>query len=101
MPRLLRAQAQVQNHEPQRLGWRRYRASGILDRTLLGSGTTGLCSTCPGRNFDKNGNMLDWWSNFSAHHFRQQSECMIHQYGNYSWDLADNQNVSGGPPAPA
>uniref|UniRef100_H0VFW5 Membrane metalloendopeptidase like 1 n=1 Tax=Cavia porcellus TaxID=10141 RepID=H0VFW5_CAVPO len=48
-----------------------------------------------GRNFDKNGNMLDWWSNFSAHHFRQQSECMIHQYGNYSWDLADNQNVNG------
>lgn len=49
---------------------------------------------CPGRNFDKNGNMLDWWSNFSAQHFREQSECMVHQYGNYSWDLADNQNVS-------
>ncbi|XP_027460834.1 membrane metallo-endopeptidase-like 1 isoform X6 [Zalophus californianus] len=48
-----------------------------------------------GRNFDKNGNMLDWWSNFSAQHFRKQSECMIHQYGNYSWDLADNQNVNG------
>nr|XP_035945490.1 membrane metallo-endopeptidase-like 1 isoform X6 [Halichoerus grypus] len=48
-----------------------------------------------GRNFDKNGNMLDWWSNFSAQHFQKQSECMIHQYGNYSWDLADNQNVNG------
>ncbi|XP_077747651.1 membrane metallo-endopeptidase-like 1 isoform X4 [Canis aureus] len=48
-----------------------------------------------GRNFDKNGNMLDWWSNFSAQHFREQSECMVHQYGNYSWDLADNQNVNG------
>ncbi|XP_041627736.1 membrane metallo-endopeptidase-like 1 isoform X4 [Vulpes lagopus] len=48
-----------------------------------------------GRNFDKDGNMLDWWSNFSAQHFREQSECMVHQYGNYSWDLADNQNVNG------
>ncbi|OBS72512.1 hypothetical protein A6R68_12909 [Neotoma lepida] len=47
-----------------------------------------------GRNFDKNGNMLDWWSNFSAQHFREQSQCMIYQYGNFSWDLAD-QNVNG------
>lgn len=63
-----------------------------------GPGQAGPCGqpTCarPGRNFDKNGNMLDWWSNFSAQHFQKQSECMIHQYGNYSWDLADNQNVS-------
>ncbi|XP_076789725.1 membrane metallo-endopeptidase-like 1 isoform X2 [Arvicanthis niloticus] len=48
-----------------------------------------------GRNFDKNGNMLDWWSNFSARHFQQQSQCMIYQYGNFSWDLANNQNVNG------
>ncbi|MBZ3882460.1 Membrane metallo-endopeptidase-like 1, partial [Sciurus carolinensis] len=52
-----------------------------------------------GRNFDKNGNMLDWWSNFSAWHFRKQSECMIYQYSNYTWDLADSQNVSM-PPVP-
>ncbi|TKC42938.1 hypothetical protein EI555_019468, partial [Monodon monoceros] len=48
-----------------------------------------------GRNFDKNGNRMDWWSNFSAQHFRKQSECMVYQYGNYSWDLADDQNVNG------
>ncbi|XP_057412975.1 membrane metallo-endopeptidase-like 1 isoform X3 [Balaenoptera acutorostrata] len=48
-----------------------------------------------GRNFDKNGNMMDWWSNFSAQHFRKRSECMVYQYGNYSWDLADDQNVNG------
>uniref|UniRef100_A0A8C8YF13 Membrane metalloendopeptidase like 1 n=1 Tax=Prolemur simus TaxID=1328070 RepID=A0A8C8YF13_PROSS len=48
-----------------------------------------------GRNFDKDGNMMDWWSNFSTQHFRKQSECMIYQYGNYSWDLADEQNVNG------
>ncbi|XP_031319722.2 membrane metallo-endopeptidase-like 1 [Camelus dromedarius] len=48
-----------------------------------------------GRNFDKDGNMLDWWSNFSAQHFQQRSECMVHQYGNYSWDVAEDQNVNG------
>lgn len=55
-----------------------------------------VCVLCchPGRNFDKNGNMLDWWSNFSAQHFRKQSECMVYQYSNFSWELAGNQNVS-------
>lgn len=47
-----------------------------------------------GRNFDKDGNMLDWWSNFSALHFKEQSLCMVHQYGNYTWELAGGQNVS-------
>lgn len=47
--------------------------------------------------------MLDWWSNFSASHFREQSECMIRQYSNFSWELAQQQNVSPlgpGPTAP-
>uniref|UniRef100_A0A7M4F2G7 Membrane metalloendopeptidase like 1 n=1 Tax=Crocodylus porosus TaxID=8502 RepID=A0A7M4F2G7_CROPO len=48
-----------------------------------------------GRNFDKDGNMFDWWSNFSAMHFKEQSHCMVYQYGNYTWELAGGQNVSG------
>ncbi|XP_006773874.2 PREDICTED: membrane metallo-endopeptidase-like 1 [Myotis davidii] len=48
-----------------------------------------------GRNFDEEGNMLDWWSNFSAQHFQEQAQCMVHQYGSYSWDLAEQQNVNG------
>ncbi|XP_053942086.1 membrane metallo-endopeptidase-like 1 isoform X3 [Cuculus canorus] len=48
-----------------------------------------------GRNFDKDGNMFDWWSNFSAMHFKEQSRCMVYQYGNYTWELAGRQNVSG------
>ncbi|XP_014399102.1 PREDICTED: membrane metallo-endopeptidase-like 1 [Myotis brandtii] len=48
-----------------------------------------------GRNFDEEGNMLDWWSNFSAQHFQEQAECMVHQYGNFSWDLAEQQQVNG------
>ncbi|MBN3307722.1 MMEL1 protein, partial [Amia calva] len=48
-----------------------------------------------GRNFDKDGNMFDWWSNYSAMHFKDQSQCMVNQYGNFSWKLAGGQNVSG------
>ncbi|XP_030623598.1 membrane metallo-endopeptidase-like 1 [Chanos chanos] len=48
-----------------------------------------------GRNFDKDGNMLNWWSNFSVEHFKDQSQCMVQQYGNFTWELAGGQNVSG------
>uniref|UniRef100_A0AAY5JYJ0 Membrane metallo-endopeptidase-like 1 n=1 Tax=Esox lucius TaxID=8010 RepID=A0AAY5JYJ0_ESOLU len=48
-----------------------------------------------GRNFDKDGNMLNWWSNYSAEHFKDQSQCMVQQYGRFTWKLAGGQNVSG------
>ncbi|XP_077430429.1 membrane metallo-endopeptidase-like 1 [Vanacampus margaritifer] len=48
-----------------------------------------------GRNFDKDGNMLNWWSNYSAEHFKEQSQCMVQQYGNFNWKLAGGENVSG------
>ncbi|XP_066526827.1 membrane metallo-endopeptidase-like 1 isoform X2 [Hoplias malabaricus] len=48
-----------------------------------------------GRKFDRDGNMLNWWSNFSAKNFRAQSECMVQQYGSFKWDLAGGQNLSG------
>ncbi|XP_077581599.1 membrane metallo-endopeptidase-like 1 [Stigmatopora nigra] len=48
-----------------------------------------------GRNFDKNGNMLNWWSNYSAEHFKEQSQCMVQQYSKFNWKLAGGQNVSG------
>ncbi|KAG7280530.1 hypothetical protein CRUP_022060 [Coryphaenoides rupestris] len=48
-----------------------------------------------GRNFDKDGNMLNWWSNYSAEHFKEQSQCMVQQYGNFNWKLAGGQNISG------
>ncbi|KAK2492910.1 hypothetical protein MC885_009191 [Smutsia gigantea] len=46
-----------------------------------------------GRNFDMDGNMHDWRSRRSAWRFWRQSECMIYQYGNYSWDLAEKQDT--------
>ncbi|XP_017352014.2 membrane metallo-endopeptidase-like 1 [Ictalurus punctatus] len=48
-----------------------------------------------GRNFDKDGNMYNWWSNFSTELFEEQSKCMVQQYGKFSWKLAGGQNVSG------
>ncbi|TSU49999.1 Membrane metallo-endopeptidase-like 1 [Bagarius yarrelli] len=48
-----------------------------------------------GRNFDKDGNMYNWWSNFSAEHFEEQSKCMVQQYSKFSWKIAGGQNVSG------
>uniref|UniRef100_S4RQK9 Neprilysin n=1 Tax=Petromyzon marinus TaxID=7757 RepID=S4RQK9_PETMA len=48
-----------------------------------------------GRNFDKDGNLVDWWSAESAKNFKQKSQCIIDQYGNFQWDLAGGQNLSG------
>lgn len=49
--------------------------------------------THAGRNFDKDGNMYNWWSNFSTELFEEQSKCMVQQYGKFSWKLAGGQNV--------
>lgn len=38
--------------------------------------------------------MLNWWSNYSAEHFKEQSQCMVQQYGSFNWKLAGGQNVS-------
>uniref|UniRef100_A0A672P482 Membrane metallo-endopeptidase-like 1 n=1 Tax=Sinocyclocheilus grahami TaxID=75366 RepID=A0A672P482_SINGR len=48
-----------------------------------------------GRNFDKDGNMYNWWSNYSAERFEDQSKCMVEQYGKFSWKLAGGQNQKG------
>ncbi|XP_072897744.1 neprilysin-like [Hemitrygon akajei] len=48
-----------------------------------------------GRNFDKDGNLLDWWSQQSAENFKNLSQCMVYKYGNFSWDTAGGQHLSG------
>ncbi|KAL8198225.1 UNVERIFIED_CONTAM: Endothelin-converting enzyme 1 [Gekko kuhli] len=37
-----------------------------------------------GREYDKDGNLRSWWKNSSVEAFKQQTECMVAQYGNYS-----------------
>ena len=37
-----------------------------------------------GRQFDKNGNRLPWWTNNTINRFINLTKCMIDQYDNYS-----------------
>ena len=58
-----------------------------------------LTSPCPrltaalGRNFDKDGDLKDWWTPSSTRKFLDLSKCMVEQYGNFSWDLANGLHV--------
>lgn len=38
----------------------------------------------PGREYDKDGNLRSWWKNSSVAAFKQQTECMVGQYSNYT-----------------
>ncbi|XP_017759283.1 PREDICTED: membrane metallo-endopeptidase-like 1 isoform X2 [Eufriesea mexicana] len=37
-----------------------------------------------GRQFDKNGNLVDWWAPQTKEKYLERAECIIHQYGNYT-----------------
>lgn len=36
-----------------------------------------------GRQFDKYGNMVDWWGNDSANEFKKRSQCLIDEYNSF------------------
>ena len=37
-----------------------------------------------GRQFDKNGNLQQWWSDEVIQKFKARAQCIIDQYGNYT-----------------
>ncbi|KAL5013749.1 hypothetical protein ScPMuIL_008019 [Solemya velum] len=37
-----------------------------------------------GRQFDKDGNLKQWWDNHVIENFKQRAQCFIDQYSNYS-----------------
>lgn len=37
-----------------------------------------------GRQFDKDGNLVDWWQEDTKKAFIKKAQCIINQYGNYS-----------------
>lgn len=39
-----------------------------------------------GRQFDKDGNLKQWWNNATVQAFRQRTQCIIDQYSNYQLD---------------
>uniref|UniRef100_A0A3Q2YK44 Neprilysin n=1 Tax=Hippocampus comes TaxID=109280 RepID=A0A3Q2YK44_HIPCM len=48
-----------------------------------------------GRKYDKNGDLKDWWTEDSAQRFLALSACIVDQYANFSWDLANGLNLKG------
>uniref|UniRef100_A0A8D0D635 Neprilysin n=1 Tax=Sander lucioperca TaxID=283035 RepID=A0A8D0D635_SANLU len=48
-----------------------------------------------GRNYDKDGDLKDWWTPDSTDRFLDLSKCIVNQYGNFSWDLANGLHLNG------
>jgi hypothetical protein len=42
-----------------------------------------------GRQFDKDGNMMQWWNNVTVRAFRERAQCIIEQYSRYKLDEVD------------
>lgn len=51
-------------------------------------------SCLAGRQFDKDGNMMQWWNNATIREFRERAQCFIDQYNRYKLDEVD-QFVNG------
>jgi predicted metalloendopeptidase len=42
-----------------------------------------------GRQFDKDGNMMQWWNNVTVRAFRDRAQCIIDQYSKYKLEEVD------------
>ncbi|KAL1116405.1 hypothetical protein AAG570_004879 [Ranatra chinensis] len=47
-----------------------------------------------GRQFDKNGNLVDWWAPETKSKYLDKASCIIYQYGNYT-DSQVNMKLNG------
>ncbi|XP_066597327.1 neprilysin-2 isoform X2 [Prorops nasuta] len=47
-----------------------------------------------GRQFDNEGNLVDWWAPETKENYLERAECIIHQYGNYTVEEVD-LNLNG------
>ncbi|OCT94190.1 phosphate-regulating neutral endopeptidase PHEX [Xenopus laevis] len=41
-----------------------------------------------GRKYDKEGNLLSWWTSESEERFKNKTQCVVDQYNNYYWKQA-------------
>ncbi|OWF45829.1 Neprilysin [Mizuhopecten yessoensis] len=48
-----------------------------------------------GRQYDKDGNLEQWWSDDAITRFKAKAQCIINQYGNFSLPEADGMNLNG------
>lgn len=47
-----------------------------------------------GRQYDKDGNLKQWWTDDVIQKFKDQAQCLVDQYGNFSVPEADDMKVS-------
>ncbi|KAJ8668518.1 hypothetical protein QAD02_010181 [Eretmocerus hayati] len=47
-----------------------------------------------GSQYDKNGDLVEWWAEETKQKFLQKAQCIIHQYGNYT-DKEVGMNLNG------
>lgn len=50
------------------------------------------CVLLLGREYDKDGNLRSWWKDTSVKTFKQQTQCLVEQYSNYS---INNEPLNG------
>jgi len=48
-----------------------------------------------GRQFDQEGNLVDWWHPETKSRYLSKAECIIEQYGNYTISQLDNLPLNG------
>ena len=48
-----------------------------------------------GRQFDKEGNLVNWWHPDTASRYLNKADCIIKQYSNYTFEQLDNLPVNG------
>jgi len=48
-----------------------------------------------GRQFDEQGNLVDWWHPETKKRYLKKAQCIISQYGNYTIKALDNMQLNG------
>jgi len=48
-----------------------------------------------GRQFDEEGNLVDWWHPETKMRYLKKAQCIISQYGNYTIKALDNMQLNG------
>lgn len=51
-----------------------------------------ICLKLKGREFDRFGNLHQWWNNKTIDRFKKEADCMIKQYSNYK---INDYNING------
>jgi len=59
-----------------------------------------------GRQFDKEGNLVDWWAEETKKRYLEKASCIIKQYGNYTAQevglkVRANESLDGGRRGPS